>query len=95
MIEGKLIELKMAIREIDKKDFRDGNGSFSIVFLTCNRDKKTGGEFIELIDACSCGLPPNCKGHEMRGIKDMHTGKKYAIHNRLIYQFNNMEIYWV
>lgn len=85
----------MAIREIDKKDFRDGNGTFAVLFLTCNRDKKIGGEFIELTDACSCGLPPNCKGHEMRGIKDMLTGKKYAVHNRLIYQLNYKDAYWV
>lgn len=95
MIEGNLIELKLALREIDRKDFRDGHGDFSILFLTCNRDKKIGGEFIRLEKACSCGLPPNCKGHEMRGVKDMITGKKYAVHNRLIYEFDNKVIYWV
>lgn len=90
-----MIELKHALREIDKMDFRDGNGNFSIVFLTCNRDKKTGGELIRLENANSCGLPPNCKGHEMRGIKDNETEKRYAVHNRLIFQFNNEEIFWI
>jgi len=90
-----MIELKLALREIDKKDFRDGNGNFSIVFLTANRDKRTGGELIHLQNANRCGLPPTCKGHEMRGIKDNVTEKKYAVHNRLIFQLNNEDIFWI
>lgn len=76
-------------------DFRDVDKCFSIVFLTCHREKKTGGELIKLEDANKCGLPPNCKGHEMRGIKDNITGKRYAVHNRLIFQLDGQEIYWI
>ena len=90
-----MIELKIGLRIIDKRDFRDHNGDFKIKFMTCHRAKKTGGEFIELESACKMGLPPNCKGHEMRGIKDMLTGKKYAVHNRLIYEINGQKVYWV
>ena len=90
-----MIELKIALRQIDKMDFRDGQGKFSIVFMTCDRTKKKGGELIRLDNANSCGLPPNCKKHEMRGILCNDTGKKYAVHNRLIFQFNNEEIYWI
>jgi len=90
-----VIAFKEAIREIDKRDFRDGNGSFALVFMTCDVNRKTGGELISLVNACKCGLPPNCKTHDMRGIKDLETGKKYAVHNRLIFQYNKQEIYWV
>lgn len=89
------IDLKVALQDIDKKDYRDGNGNFAIAFMTCDRTKKTGGEIIILTNACKCGLPPTCKGHEMRGIKDMETGKPYAVHNRLIFTYNEQEIYWV
>jgi hypothetical protein len=90
-----MIELKEALREIDSKDFRDNNGNFSLLFMTCDVNRNTGGELIELTNACKCGLPPGCKGHEMRGIKDMETGKPYAVHNRLIFQFNKKPIFWV
>lgn len=90
-----VIDLKDALREIDKKDYRDGNGTFSIVFMTCNRVKKTGGEIKVIPQAYKCGLPANCKGHEMRGILNMETGKKTAVHNRLIFQVNKHEVYWV
>jgi hypothetical protein len=89
------IDIKSALQLIDSKDYRDGKGNFSVIFMTCHRKKKTGGELIRLDNACKCGLPPNCKGHEMRGIKDMETGKPYAVHNRLIFTLNQQEIYWV
>ena len=90
-----MIDLKHALIEMKQKDFRDNNGNFSVLFLTCNRDKKMGGNWIKIPNACRCGLPPHCKEHEMIGVKDMDTGKKYAIHNRLIFEFNNQPIYWV
>ncbi|MBC7416642.1 MAG: hypothetical protein H7325_00620, partial [Pedobacter sp.] len=82
------------IREIDKKDYRDGNGCFSILFMTLDTNRNTGGELIELRNAAKCALPPNCKAHEMRGIKDLDTGKPYPVHNRLIFKFDNKPIYW-
>ncbi len=76
-------------------DYRDGTCSFSIVFLTADRNRITGGEMIVLENANKCGLPPGCKDHEMRGILDNDSGKKYAVHNRLIFQFNKEDTYWV
>jgi hypothetical protein len=90
-----MISLKDAIQVIDQHDYRDGKGTFAIIFMTCHRTNKIGGEIIELPNACKCGLPPNCKGHEMRGIKDMDTGKQIAVHNRLIFQLNKQEVFWV
>jgi len=90
-----MIALKDTLRAIKLHDYRDGRGTFSVIFLTCNRAKKTGGELIELTEACAMGLPPNCKDSDMIGIKDMSTGKPYAVHNKLIFQFNKQEVYWV
>jgi hypothetical protein len=90
-----VISYKDALRLINKHDYRDGHGTFKVVFLTCHRDKEEGGELIVLEKACAMGLPPNCKGHEMCGIKCMETGKKYAVHNRLLFSINDEEIYWV
>jgi hypothetical protein len=78
-----------------KRDYRDGNGTFAATFLKCNRHEKSGGDLVFVDEACCMGLPPNCDGHEMIGIRDMQTGKKYAVHNRLLFQLNNEEIYWV
>lgn len=89
------ISLKDALREIDKRDYRDGNGAFKIGFMLADRTKKTGGDLIFLDNACKCALPPNCKGHEMRGIKDMDTGKPYPVHNRLMFTYNNLDLYWI
>ncbi len=90
-----MIELKDAIREIDRKGQKDGNGNFAVVFMTLDSSRDLGGDLIKLKNAVGCGLPPNCKGHEMRGIKDLDTGKDYPVHNRLIFEFNNQKIYWV
>lgn len=76
-------------------DYRDGTGPFSITFMTCDRNRKTGGEIIVLESANKCGVPDSCKDREMRGIKCNQTGKRYAVHNRLMFTFNNENIYWV
>jgi hypothetical protein len=90
-----MVEYKEALREIDQKDFRDNKGSFAIQFMTCDINRNTGGEIITIENACKCGLPPNCKSQEMRGIKDMDTGKQTAVHNALIFQINHKPIFWI
>lgn len=89
------INLSEGLRLIRERDYRDGKGSFSATFMLCHRHKQTGGELIELTNACCCGLPPNCNGHEMVGIKDMETGKPYPVHNRLLFVIEGKEVYWV
>lgn len=90
-----MIELKAVLADIKTKDYRDTSETFAMKFVTCHRDKRTGGEIISLQKANSAGLPPNCKGHEMRGLRDTETGKHYAVHNRLIIEYNGQETYWV
>ena len=89
-----MIEIKLAIREIDSKGQKDGNGTFAVQFMTLDANRGTGGELISIENACGCGLPPSCKGHEMRGIMDLDTHKPYAVHNRLMFQINHLPIYW-
>jgi hypothetical protein len=31
----------------------------------------------------------------MVGIKDMDSGKRYPVHNRLLFSLNKMEVYWI
>lgn len=90
-----MIELKEAIRKIDNMDFRDTRESFSIEFMLLNRDKKTGGEMRHLHSANKCGVPPNCEKHRIRGIIDNETGKRYPVHDHLIFRFNDEDIYWI
>jgi len=91
-----MIALNNALKLLAAHDYRDGNGTIPIVIMKCNREKKKGGQLIQIDKACSCGLPPTCKNaNEMRGVMDMETGKKYAVHNRLIFQINGKEVYWV
>lgn len=90
-----MISLRDALQHIDARDYRDSNGTFSIQFMTCHRAKREGGQIITIEKAAKCGLPPNCKGHAMRGIKDSDTGKKTAVHNNLIFTLNGMEVFWI
>ena len=89
-----MISLPDVLKQIEEKDHLNVKAIFSLTFLKANRDEKTGGQWVKLEKASSCGLPPNCRGHEMRGIKCLETGKPYAVHNRLIFQYNNQNIYW-
>lgn len=88
------LDLAAVLADIKTKDYRDNNGTFEIRFVTAHRIKRNGGEFIHLEKACRAGLPPNCDGHEMIGLRDMETGKPYAVHNRLILDYNKQEVFW-
>lgn len=89
-----MISLPEVLRKIEEKNHLNVKVVFSLTFLKANRDEKTGGQFVMLEKASSCGLPPNCRSYEMRGVKCLETGKRYAVHNRLMFQYNQQEIYW-
>src|SRR3546814_20775799 len=74
-----MVELKDALKEIDEKHHRDGKGSFRILFLTCHRDKRTGGEWISVPRACSMGLLPNSKVKEMRKRTGAVSGERVSV----------------
>lgn len=80
------------LKLLESADHENGNQTFSLVYLNCNRNKRTGGEWISIDNAKKCGLPYHCADKEMRGIMDTN-GKVTAVHLRLIFQFNNLTVY--
>jgi hypothetical protein len=78
-------------KEIDQADHKGSTVIKKLVYMDCNRTKKTGGNFVTLENVQKCGLPFHCKDHEMRGFKDA-TGKVIPVHLRLIYEFNGMTV---
>ena len=90
-----MISQAAAVEHIKQHDYRDGKGTFAIQFMTCDRTKKEGGEILTIEKACGCGVPPYCKPYYMRGIKDMDTGKKYAVHVPLIFTLDGKDIFWI
>lgn len=67
--------------------------TFSITFLKCNRDKKTGGELISLVKAQKHGLKAQPGYKYMVGIYDPETGRRMAVHEKLIFKFNGQEVF--
>lgn len=87
------IHISDALKEIDRCPFEFGADTFEIRFLKCNRSKKTGGQWVHLKKAQKTGLPYSCKDHDMKGIKDLESGRIIGVHNQLIFELNGMEIY--
>lgn len=67
---------------------------FSIAFLKCDRNKKTGGELVTIARAQKHGLKAFHGYKRMIGIFDHDTGRRAAVHERLIFKFNGQEVYW-
>jgi hypothetical protein len=78
-------------KDIDAADHKGTVIIPSLVYLRCNRTKRTGGDWVRLENIQKCGLPYHCKDHEMRGFKDA-TGKVTPVHLRLIYEYNGMQV---
>jgi hypothetical protein len=80
------------LKLFEEADHERGNNTLSLVYLSCNRNKKTGGEWVRVENVKKCGLPYHCADHEMRGI--MHpNGKIDAIHLRLTFEVNGQQVY--
>tara|TARA_Y100000758_G_C15866057_1_gene354871 strand:+ start:171 stop:455 length:285 start_codon:yes stop_codon:yes gene_type:complete len=68
---------------------------FSIAFVTCNRNKKTGGEIIRLDNAVRVGQKHNTVANKTIGVKQLgNTHHPYAVHTRLILEFNNRKVFY-
>lgn len=66
---------------------------FDIKVLTCNREKKTGGDWLTMKGVVKTGLPFNCSDKFMFGIKVPDSGgKPIAVHGRLIAEINGQKI---
>lgn len=92
LVSMSTIHYREMIKEMEAADHETGKKTFSLVYIDCNRNKRTGGNWIKVENATKCGLPYHCAAHEMRGIVDEH-GKKTAVHLRLIFEFNGLTVH--
>jgi type 1 fimbria pilin len=91
---GSMISLEIALNEMRNAELGKSQKSFAISFLNCNRDKKTGGEMVTIIQAQKHGLKNTPGYRHMVGIYDHNSGKRMAVHERLIFKFNGQEVFW-
>lgn len=89
-----MITLDAALEITRRAVFGESQETFSIEYLDCDRDKKTGGNLIQIARAQKHGLK-NLAGYKyMIGIYDHETGRRKAVHERLIFKINGQEVYW-
>ena len=89
-----MIALETVLNEMRNSEFGKSKKSFAITFLNCNRDKKTGGDLITIINAQKHGLKNTSGYRHLVGIYDHASGKRMAVHERLIFKFNGQEVFW-
>lgn len=87
------IHLNDALRVMDKCHYPSDHETFSILYMKLDRRRGTGGQWVRVEKAQKCGLPYAVKDKKMRGLVDLASGKKTAIHYDLIYELNGMKIY--
>jgi hypothetical protein len=88
------IHYREMIKEMDDADHERSDKTFSLVYDECDLKRQTGGKRVRVEHAKKCGLPYHCADHEMRGIIDQDSGKRTAVHLRLVFVFNNKVVYW-
>ncbi|MFD2961378.1 MULTISPECIES: hypothetical protein [Olivibacter] len=87
------IHLSEVYKEMDNCRYLSSKKTFSIKYLTADVTRETGGKWVFVERAQICGLPYNVKDNDMRGLVDLSTGIKTAIHNQLIYEFNQKKVF--
>lgn len=91
---GSMISLEEAKKIMDRAEYGKSKESFAISFLSCNRDKKTGGEMVTIINAQKHGLKQRPGYRYMVGIYDLNSNRHNAAHERLIFKINGQEVFW-
>ncbi|MBC8053746.1 MAG: hypothetical protein H7Y13_11845 [Sphingobacteriaceae bacterium] len=89
-----MLSLKQGLEILNEAVFGESPKTFSIEFGTCNRDKKSGGDILNIAKAQKHGLKAQSGYKYMLGIYDHETGRRIAVHERLIFKINGQEIYW-
>lgn len=87
------IHLNDALKIMDRCQYPNDQEVFSILYLKLDRKRKTGGQWVSVDRAQKCGLPYAMKENKMKGLVDLASGKKTAIHYDLVFEFNGMKIY--
>ena len=91
---GSMIALETVLIQMKDAELGKSQKAFALTFLHCNRDKKTGGEMVTIIKAQKHGLKNKPGYRYMVGIFDHNSGKRMAVHERLIFKFNGQEVFW-
>lgn len=89
-----MISLEVARELLNEAEYGKSQKCVAITFLSCNRDKKTGGEMITIASAQKHGLRNHPGYRHMFGIYDLTTGKRHAVHERLTFKINGQEVFW-
>lgn len=87
------IHLNDALDVMDNCHHLSTAETFSILYMKCSTTHKTGGQWVKIEKAQKCGLPYSVKDKEMRGLVNMESGIKTAIHYHLIYEINGKKVY--
>lgn len=83
----------MAISLIDALDItEDKRQSFQIKFISFNKDKKTGGDVIELPRAHRMGAKFNLSKQDMLSVSQ-DRGHPYPVHAHLILEVNHQSVF--
>lgn len=82
------------IAELDRCKYLDSKNTFKMVYMKCDRNRETGGQLVLIEVGQKCGLPYHCADNEMRGVVDLKSGKKTGFHLRLVFEFNDLIVYW-
>lgn len=84
MLLGKALEL------MDQVDGRGAAIPFSISWVTCDRNRKTGGEIKRLDKAVRCGAQHHLQRNRQIAVRRADgKGHPYPVHLRLILRVNN------
>ncbi len=63
-----------------------------MTYLTCDRTRRKGGQWRTIEKGQIQGLPYSVRDNEMRGLVDLDSGIKSAIHIQLIFEFNGKRV---
>jgi hypothetical protein len=74
---------------------KNSDAPFQIKWVKCNREKKEGGEILELTKALKCGARYNLKDNDMISLRQMDSSNHpHPIHIHLITEFNGQKIFF-
>lgn len=72
----------------------DKSRTFQIKWVTLNKEKRTGGQVIELTRAVRMGAKYKLSGQDMIVVKQKGSGSHpYPVHIHLITEFNNQPVF--
>lgn len=84
----------MAITLQDALDITAKPAPFQIKFVTLDKQRKKGGEIIELTEAQRVGASYNMRANDMISVKQLNnTNHPYPVHTHLIIEVNKQKVF--